>query len=173
MKNLTIIATALILVIGLNFVPVDAQGSSVMEKFGNIISVEGNNDFVGIGVDDPSSKLSVDGYVESIDGGFKFPDGSIQQTSAMKIMEDGSMCIGFCDDVQTVIAPVDNEETESIQESAITDSTTEASDQSQQGTASTETETPAAPTEIPSTNTETPSAESNGTPLESNTTVTQ
>jgi|GEM_PF-2289630 len=37
---------------------------------------------VGIGTASPASKLSVVGTVESLNGGFKFPDGSIQTTAA-------------------------------------------------------------------------------------------
>lgn len=38
---------------------------------------------VGIGTTTPDQKLSVAGTVESTSGGFKFPDGSIQSTSAV------------------------------------------------------------------------------------------
>jgi hypothetical protein len=37
---------------------------------------------VGIGTDSPTSKLTVAGLIESTIGGFKFPDGSVQTTSA-------------------------------------------------------------------------------------------
>ena len=37
---------------------------------------------VGIGTDTPASMLTVAGLVESISGGFKFPDGTIQTTAA-------------------------------------------------------------------------------------------
>jgi hypothetical protein len=37
---------------------------------------------VGIGTSNPSSKLTVDGVIESASGGIKFPDGSIQTTAA-------------------------------------------------------------------------------------------
>lgn len=38
--------------------------------------------FVGIGTDAPTSTFTVAGLVESTDGGYKFPDGSIQTTAA-------------------------------------------------------------------------------------------
>ncbi len=37
---------------------------------------------VGIGIDNPSEKLSVDGKIESTNGGFKFPDGSELHSAA-------------------------------------------------------------------------------------------
>lgn len=37
---------------------------------------------VGIGLDNPSEKLSVKGRIESTEGGFKFPDGTVQTTAA-------------------------------------------------------------------------------------------
>lgn len=44
-----------------------------------VINVNGGR--VGIGVDPPSEKLSVNGAVESKSGGFKYPDGSLQATA--------------------------------------------------------------------------------------------
>jgi len=46
---------------------------------------EGNayfSDNVGIGTDTPSEMLSVDGAIESLTGGFKFPDGTTQTTAS-------------------------------------------------------------------------------------------
>ncbi|MCD4724492.1 MAG: tail fiber protein [Bacteroidales bacterium] len=37
---------------------------------------------VGIGIQNPSEKLSVSGLIESTTGGFKFPDGTVQTTAA-------------------------------------------------------------------------------------------
>jgi hypothetical protein len=37
---------------------------------------------VGIGTDSPTSRLTVAGMIQSLGGGFKFPDGTIQTTSA-------------------------------------------------------------------------------------------
>jgi hypothetical protein len=44
-----------------------------------VINVNGGR--VGIGVDPPSEKLSVNGTVESTNGGFKFPDGTSQASA--------------------------------------------------------------------------------------------
>jgi hypothetical protein len=43
---------------------------------------EDKNGLVGIGTDTPTSRLTVSGLIESTIGGFKFPDGTIQTTSA-------------------------------------------------------------------------------------------
>ncbi|MEQ8417653.1 MAG: hypothetical protein RIB71_24430 [Imperialibacter sp.] len=51
------------------------------------IYTEGGN--VGVGITSPSSRLSVQGVVESTEGGVKFPDGSIQ-TSAATVASFGS-----------------------------------------------------------------------------------
>lgn len=40
-----------------------------------------NGDNVGIGTTAPSSKLTVNGIIESTSGGFRFPDGSLQSTA--------------------------------------------------------------------------------------------
>jgi hypothetical protein len=37
---------------------------------------------VGIGTDGPTSKLTVNGLIQSLGGGFKFPDGTVQTSSA-------------------------------------------------------------------------------------------
>ena len=42
---------------------------------------------VGIGTDSPSESLSVNGTVESMAGGFRFPDGTLQTTAAMGGMQ--------------------------------------------------------------------------------------
>jgi hypothetical protein len=42
------------------------------DKYGN----------VGVGTDMPTSRLSVAGMIEALSGGFKFPDGTVQTTSA-------------------------------------------------------------------------------------------
>lgn len=53
---------------------------------GDLLSIKTNGD-VGIGTSNPSSKLTVQGTVQSTAGGFMFPDGSVQ-TSASAV---GSM----------------------------------------------------------------------------------
>ena len=45
-----------------------------------LLNASGGN--VGIGMTNPSNKLSVSGIVESISGGFKFPDGTTQATAS-------------------------------------------------------------------------------------------
>ncbi len=44
---------------------------------------------VGIGTEAPGQKLSVNGTVESLSGGFKFPDGTVQTTAATSSSADG------------------------------------------------------------------------------------
>ena len=43
---------------------------------------EDKNGRVGIGTDSPTSRLSVAGVIESLSGGIKFPDGTVQSTSS-------------------------------------------------------------------------------------------
>jgi len=43
---------------------------------------ESNSGLVGIGTDTPTSRLTVAGTIESTSGGLKFPDGTVQTTSA-------------------------------------------------------------------------------------------
>jgi hypothetical protein len=49
---------------------------------GDTTIFEDKNGRVGVGTDTPTSRVSVVGTVESLSGGFKFPDGSVQTTSA-------------------------------------------------------------------------------------------
>jgi hypothetical protein len=49
---------------------------------GQRLTVDGATGNVGIGINDPGQRLSVNGTIESISGGFKFPDGTIQTTSS-------------------------------------------------------------------------------------------
>ena len=51
---------------------------------------------VGIGTTSPGSKLTVAGSIESTVGGFKFPDGTVQTTSAVSA-SNNSMISGFPD----------------------------------------------------------------------------
>jgi hypothetical protein len=48
---------------------------------GDTTIFEDKNGLVGIGTDSPSSKLTVAGTIQSLSGGFKFPDGTIQITA--------------------------------------------------------------------------------------------
>lgn len=63
---------------------------------GYLLQVDAGSDNVGIGISEPTEKLQVDGYIHSVQGGFKFPDGSVQQTantpveSALPITGNGS-----------------------------------------------------------------------------------
>jgi len=47
-----------------------------------LLNPGGGTGKVGIGVENPSSKLEVNGLIESKTGGFKFPDGSVQTTAS-------------------------------------------------------------------------------------------
>ena len=51
---------------------------------GDTAIFEDKNGNVGIGTDAPAGKLTVAGTVQSTSGGFKFPDGSVQTTSASR-----------------------------------------------------------------------------------------
>lgn len=57
---------------------------------GNSVIYEGTEGKVGIGTEEPDSPLAVDGMVESMEGGFKFPDGTIQKTAAPTGPEGGA-----------------------------------------------------------------------------------
>ncbi|CAD5299218.1 MULTISPECIES: hypothetical protein [unclassified Imperialibacter] len=70
---------------GLKFADGSIQTSAAMPD--NLINTtegpiytEGAN--VGVGITSPTSRLSVDGVVESTEGGIKFPDGSVQTSAA-------------------------------------------------------------------------------------------
>lgn len=45
---------------------------------------------VGIQTDNPASPLSVGGIIEAMDGGFKFPDGSVQSTASFSPGPEGA-----------------------------------------------------------------------------------
>jgi hypothetical protein len=50
---------------------------------GDSVIFEDKNGLVGIGTDTPTSKLTVQGVIESKLGGLKFPDGTVQATAAV------------------------------------------------------------------------------------------
>ncbi len=54
-----------------------------------ISSANGN---IGIGTITPGQKLSVAGIVESTSGGFKFPDGSVQETG-LQVIASGTTSV--------------------------------------------------------------------------------
>lgn len=59
---------------------------------GNSIITETKFGLIGIGTITPSSKLSVVGTIESLNGGFKFPDGTIQTTAGLtSIFRDATL----------------------------------------------------------------------------------
>ncbi|TFH08152.1 MAG: hypothetical protein E4H08_08280 [Candidatus Atribacteria bacterium] len=47
--------------------------------------------FVGVNTDTPSSTVTVAGPIESLSGGFVFPDGTTQTTAALNTASDGSL----------------------------------------------------------------------------------
>jgi len=59
-------------------------------RIGQNIFSKDNNWNVGIGTQTPTSKLTVSGAIESTAGGFKFPDGTVQQTAQL-VGPEGSM----------------------------------------------------------------------------------
>jgi len=44
---------------------------------------EDKNGLVGVGTDSPTSKLTVAGMIQTTLGGLKFPDGTVQTTTAL------------------------------------------------------------------------------------------
>jgi hypothetical protein len=56
------------------------SGNSVI---GNSTIFEDKYGMVGIGTDSPTSRLSVAGVIQSLSGGFKFPDGTVQTTAGV------------------------------------------------------------------------------------------
>ncbi|MBL8879373.1 MAG: hypothetical protein JNG88_09670, partial [Phycisphaerales bacterium] len=58
-----------------------AIGYGGSTAFTEAMRVKGNGR-VGIGTTNPAQKLSVNGVIESMTGGFKFPDGSVQTSAA-------------------------------------------------------------------------------------------
>jgi hypothetical protein len=61
-------------------------------SIGNSIITETKVGLIGIGTENPSSKLCVVGTIESLNGGFKFPDGSVQTTAGLSsIFRDGTL----------------------------------------------------------------------------------
>ena len=57
-------------------------GSSTY-MLGDSTVFENKNGLVGIGTDAPTSKLTVQGMIETTLGGYKFPDGTVQTTAAV------------------------------------------------------------------------------------------
>jgi hypothetical protein len=57
-------------------------GFSSNSVIGNSTIFEDKFGMVGIGTDTPTSRLTVSGMIETLGGGLKFPDGTIQTTSA-------------------------------------------------------------------------------------------
>ncbi|HSB09216.1 MAG TPA: hypothetical protein VLM38_06865, partial [Blastocatellia bacterium] len=57
--------------------------TSSFSAIGDSTIFENKNGLVGIGTDFPTSKLTVQGMVETTLGGFKFPDGTLQTTAAV------------------------------------------------------------------------------------------
>ena len=56
--------------------------TSSNSAIGDSIVYEDKNGRVGVGTDSPTSRLSVAGLIESLSGGIKFPDGTVQSTSS-------------------------------------------------------------------------------------------
>src|SRR6185503_7802438 len=63
-------------------------------SIGNSIITETKFGLIGIGTENPSSKLCVVGTIESLNGGFKFPDGSVQTTAGLSSIFRDATLIG-------------------------------------------------------------------------------
>ena len=61
---------------------------------GNSIITETKFGLIGIGTTTPSSKLTVVGTIESLDGGIKFPDGTVQTTAGLSSLFRDATLIG-------------------------------------------------------------------------------
>ena len=61
---------------------------------GNSIITETKFGLIGIGTPTPSSKLTVVGTIESLDGGIKFPDGTVQTTAGLSSLFRDATLIG-------------------------------------------------------------------------------
>src|SRR6516225_5389410 len=61
-----------------NYLNVTANGGAP----GNVFVVKSSGN-VGIGTNSPASKLSVNGLIQSVSGGFKFPDNTVQTTATL------------------------------------------------------------------------------------------
>lgn len=60
----------------------DAHSLDAADGDPSDVVIVDNDGRVGIGTADPPSQLSVDGTIESLAGGFRFPDGTVQTTAA-------------------------------------------------------------------------------------------
>ena len=60
--------------------------TSTNSFIGDSIIFESKTGLVGIGTDTPTSKLTVAGTIQSLSGGFQFPDGTVQTTSAAEAL---------------------------------------------------------------------------------------
>src|SRR6185295_11303645 len=61
---------------------------------GNSIITETKFGLIGIGTPTPSSKLTVVGTIESLDGGIKFPDGTVQTTAGLSSLFRDATLVG-------------------------------------------------------------------------------
>ena len=63
-------------------------------SIGDSIITETKFGLIGIGTTTPSSKLSVFGAIESLNGGFRFPDGTVQTTAGLSSIFRDATLIG-------------------------------------------------------------------------------
>src|SRR6185295_19892239 len=73
---------------------IGTDGSSF--TIGDSIITESKVGLVGIGTTTPTSKLTVQGMIETKVGGFKFPDGTIQTTAGVTSLFHDVTLLGNC-----------------------------------------------------------------------------
>jgi len=56
----------------------------------NVTKLSDPDDRVGIGTNNPDSRLAANGMIHSMSGGFKFPDGSVQSTASFSPGPEGA-----------------------------------------------------------------------------------
>ncbi|HZM90388.1 MAG TPA: hypothetical protein VFF31_27965 [Blastocatellia bacterium] len=67
---------------------------TALKNIGDSIVFESSNGLVGIGTDTPTSKLTVQGMIQTTMGGYKFPDGTVQTSAGLQFVNRDSTLSG-------------------------------------------------------------------------------